>query len=355
MAGWLRDLRIDCIFVKIAQLHAVKINAMKTIPGRLPDYPPLVYVGNVIEQPYRILVFRLQGDVVGSALLDDRTFVHDEKAVADVVSQADVVGDENNGHGELFFELHQVIQDIGANACVNHAGGLVGDEHLGPQNENAREEHALHLPSRKFEGILALDFGGFDVNGQKRLINAFVHFPFGILFLENAEGAFKLGAYGEELVEATERILEHRLHLAPVRALVADEGALEQKFARRGPDEAEHDLGEHAFAAARTAHQGNDFLVRDGKAYVVHGLDHFFAVTEPARYVVGEKDRVFSLHRRTVPVFRRRSEFPVALPCNRAAPRGTARRTGTPKWVRRGWAERLRWPRVFFAFARVRR
>ena len=99
---------------------------------RLPDDPLLVNVGNVVEQNAGMLIFGSQGNVVGRSLLDDFPLVHDEQAVADVIGEADIVGDENDGHFKLFLELHQIIEDVRPDASVNHARGFVGNEHLGP-------------------------------------------------------------------------------------------------------------------------------------------------------------------------------------------------------------------------------
>jgi hypothetical protein len=302
-----------------------------------------------------MLVLRGECHIVRRPLLHDFSLVHDEKTVAYIIRKTDIVSDEHDGHFELLLELHEVIENIGAYARIDHARGFVGNEHRRPEDENAREQHALHLAARKFERVFSLDFRRFDIHGQERCVDTLLHLLARWLFFENTEGRFKLGPYRKKLVETGKRVLKHGLYFAPVQALVVDGPAPELELPGGRLDEAKHDFRKHAFPAARASDQRYDLLVVNGERDVIDGPDHFLSMTESAGDMVRGKDRFFSLRRHNGPAFQQRCGFPDPLFCNRAARPGSDRQTCSRKLVWRGSAARPRWPRVFSASGPVQR
>ncbi len=196
--------------------------------------------------------------------------------------------DEDDCHAELLFELHQVVEDARAAASVDHRGRLVGDEHLRLQDEDARQEHALHLSARKLEGVFPLDLLGLDVDGEQRLVDALLHLGVAGLHLEQRERALELSADREKLIEGRERILKDGLHLPPVITRitgVVDGLAVEEQLTAGAPFEAQQHLGEHRLAAARLPHQRYDVTILDAECDVVDRGDELLAVAERARQV----------------------------------------------------------------------
>ena len=57
----------------------------------------------------------------------------------------------------------------------------------GLQDEDARQQHALHLAARQLERVLAVDFARLDVHVQERLVDALFHLFVARLLLEQVE------------------------------------------------------------------------------------------------------------------------------------------------------------------------
>ena len=63
-------------------------------------------------------VGRLGKDLIGRPLLDDLAQVHDGHPVADVMHDAQVVGDKEIGEVEFFLELVQQVDHLGLDGHV---------------------------------------------------------------------------------------------------------------------------------------------------------------------------------------------------------------------------------------------
>src|SRR5215207_3010810 len=68
--------------------------------------------------------------------------------------ELEIVGDEDQRRAEVPVELRHEVDDRGAGACVEIAGGLVGEEHLGPSAEGAGQGDALLLATGELSGIV---------------------------------------------------------------------------------------------------------------------------------------------------------------------------------------------------------
>ena len=70
-------------------------------------------------------------DLLGLALLDDLTAIHDDDVVRDIADRLDVMANEHHGQAELLLEVGQQVEDLRADRNVQSRGGLVGDDSVG--------------------------------------------------------------------------------------------------------------------------------------------------------------------------------------------------------------------------------
>ena len=82
---------------------------------------------------------------VGSMQLVDDVAVGEEDDAVGVARRDRVVGDHHDGLAELAHGLAHEGEDLGAGAAVEVAGGLVGEDDLGPAGEGPGHGHALLL------------------------------------------------------------------------------------------------------------------------------------------------------------------------------------------------------------------
>src|SRR5690606_39081492 len=83
--------------------------------------------------------------VEAGELFDDVAEVHNDDAVAEVLDDLEVMGDEDKGQAELVLEVHQEVEDLGLDGDVEGGDVLVGDDELGLQSEGAGNAEALTL------------------------------------------------------------------------------------------------------------------------------------------------------------------------------------------------------------------
>ena len=88
------------------------------------------------------------------AHLDDRAAAHDHRAVADVVAEREVVGDEEDPEPALL-EVAEQVQDVDPGRGVEHADDLVGDEQADVEQQRPRDQHPLELAAGELVRVLA--------------------------------------------------------------------------------------------------------------------------------------------------------------------------------------------------------
>lgn len=231
----------------------------------------LVDFRDIVEQLERVRFGRVVEHFSGSTLVHDLTVVHDEDTVRNVVCKTDIVSHEHHRHLQLVFQLAEVIEDVCAHTGVHHGGSFVSDQHLRTEREDTGQKHTLHLTAGKFERVLAFDIFGLHVHGHQAFVHAAADFFLGGLVLEDVQGVFQLATDSKELIEASERILEHGLHFVPVSLQVLDGLVAIQELAASRLVKTEHDLCEHGLAATRTTHDGDEFFVIDVEGHILHG------------------------------------------------------------------------------------
>ena len=64
-------------------------------------------------------------EVVGSATLDDFSFLHHHDSVGHIVDNAQIVGDEEVGEPILLFEVVQKVKDLCLNTDIEGGDALI--------------------------------------------------------------------------------------------------------------------------------------------------------------------------------------------------------------------------------------
>ena len=168
------------------------------------------------EERLGVGVLRALVHLVGRALFDDAAEVHHRDAVADVTDEREVVGDEEVGDAELLLQVAEQVDDVGLDRHVETADRLVEHEELGGQREGARDGDALQLAAGELARV-AVAVVGIEAHGAQQL----AHSVLALLLVQVEVVPHRLGeAVGDrrQRVERRERVLEHELHAASVRA-----------------------------------------------------------------------------------------------------------------------------------------
>ena len=92
-------------------------------------------------------------DLGGGARFDDLALGHDAHAGGHRADDAEVVGDEQEGHAQRGLEPAQQFEDLRLDGDVEGRGGLVGDQEVGLVGQGHGDHHALALPSRELVRI----------------------------------------------------------------------------------------------------------------------------------------------------------------------------------------------------------
>ena len=95
------------------------------------------------EQPARIGMVRLGEDLGDAADLDDPPRIHHRHPVAGPGDDAEIMGDEDDAHGELVAQVEDQLEDLVLDRHVERRGRLVGEEQLGVAGERDGDHHPL--------------------------------------------------------------------------------------------------------------------------------------------------------------------------------------------------------------------
>src|SRR5256712_3630932 len=231
------------------------ICALRLAADEVPD------VVAVFEALHRLL----DGEVarareVDAHLLADarRAGGEDDDAIAEEDGLLDVVGNEDDGLARAIPELDQLFLHGLARLRVEGAEGVVHQQHLGIDRQDARERHALLHSARQLGGIVVAEVaevhhlqvladGGVDLRARRAL------------GLEAPGDVAGYGAPGKK-----RELLEHH---AAVRAGAADLLAVHPDAAAAlGLDEAADDVQESALAAAARADDGDELALAHPEA-----------------------------------------------------------------------------------------
>ncbi len=61
------------------------------------------------------------------------------------------MGDHHDGNAVVLSQIGEQVEDVGANAHVEHRHRFVGHQHARLKDQRRRDHHALALTARQFE------------------------------------------------------------------------------------------------------------------------------------------------------------------------------------------------------------
>jgi len=232
-------------------------------------------------------------DVGRGAALHHLAVVHDHDLLGHIGDDAEIVGDEQEGHAELLLQILDELEDLRLDRDVERGRGLVGDEEGGIAHERHRDHRALAQPARELEriGAQAPRWIG-EPDEAQHLLDQRV----GLLLRHVAVEAERLGDLVADRVQRRERrhrLLEydrdaaaadraHRAAVAPELGDVGDRAAVVWAALHRiGEQDLALDLGDlgqdphdrlrdDGLARARFAHERNRAALRDGEGHAAH-------------------------------------------------------------------------------------
>ncbi len=164
--------------------------------------------GNAVEKGTGVGVLGGAEKFFNGALLDEFSFEHNQNTIGKIGDDAEVVGDEEDGHAELITEIAKEIENLGLDGDIEGGGRFIGDEKFGLAGVGHGDHGTLLHSARKLVGIIArTEFGIADADefeetsdfgGGAR--------KFGLM---EAEGFGDLESDGEDGVERGGGLLEN--------------------------------------------------------------------------------------------------------------------------------------------------
>src|SRR5262245_28666108 len=134
-------------------------------------------------------------------VLDDPARVHHGDAVAHLGHDAEVVGDEDEGHARLALDVLEEIEILRLDGHVEVRGGLVGDDQARAPGERDGPHDALaHAPAHLMWIVAHPPLGGGDADGPQEVLHALAQRPAPELLVKEC-GLRHLPEDGEERVQ----------------------------------------------------------------------------------------------------------------------------------------------------------
>jgi hypothetical protein len=209
------------------------------------------------------------------ALLHHLAAVQHHHPVAEEPHHRQVVAHEDQGQAELLHQVEQEVEHLGADAHVERAHRLVGQQDPGRRRQGAGNGDALALATGELVGVAPSGLGRqphrLEQLGDPLLVAA-----------GDAQPGQRLGHDGPHphaRVERPSRVLEHQLHTAAQRPDLALGAAahhltLEADGAGRGLLQTHQQLGQRGLARSRLAHHAHPLAGRDGERDPPQGVHH---------------------------------------------------------------------------------
>jgi len=204
--------------------------------------------------------------------------------VADLLDDAQVVGDEEHRQPHLLLQLHQQVDDLGLDGDVERAHGLVAYQQPGAQDKRPGYPDALALAARELVGV-AVDLVGQQPDPLHHRLDHPRPVPSRQLRPQRHE------RLGDDLpdrharVERRQRVLEHDLHhLAPLAQLPGVQPgqllAVESHAARPQGRQSQNAPGEAGLSATGFADDAEGLPPGQGETDVLHRLQGLPAAAE---------------------------------------------------------------------------
>ena len=213
----------------------------------------------------------------GRGELDDLAEVHDRDAVAHVLHDAEVVGDEEVGEPEVALQFQQQVEHLGLHRDIEGGDGFVADDELGLEREGAGDADALTLATGKLEGVAAQRVGG-QADPAQQFGGPFAAFGAAAEVLDD-EGFLEDLADRVAAVEGFGGVLEDHLHFPAqgaqgARPGVGEVAAFELDAAAGRAQQAHHRAREGGLAAAALTDEAEGFALLEVETDAVDRLAH---------------------------------------------------------------------------------
>lgn len=230
------------------------------------------------EEHLRVGVQRVLEELARRGLLDALAHVEHGDLVGDVLDDGEVVRDEHVGQAHLVLQVHQQVEYLRLDADVERGHGLITDDETGLHGERPGQAHALAAAAVQLMRIAVHQPGG-----QAGYVHQLAHAVLQIgLVLINLVDYELLGYQLEDRVARVQAgigVLEDELHLLAQRThllfvIGEDVLALIVDLAGGVGLEPQDGAPQGGLAAARLANYAQRGALLDGKAHVVHGVEH---------------------------------------------------------------------------------
>ena len=112
-------------------------------------------VGHGLDQRLGVGMQRPLENLAHRPVLDDLSRIHHRHVISEVTHDAEVVGDEQYGHAQLFAQVAQQLNDLRLDGDIEGGGGFVGHEQLRLRSERHRDHHTLLHAAGQFVRIIS--------------------------------------------------------------------------------------------------------------------------------------------------------------------------------------------------------
>ena len=144
--------------------------------GRGPDIagPPSVQSRHRADKCLRIGVLRVADDIARKSKFDDSPPQHDDDAIAQIVYDADIVGDERKGCALGLAQFGYEFQDLGLDRHIERRHGLIGYDQPWGRSKRAGNGDALALAAREFVRI-SVNLGTLQLDDAEQTLDFGAH------------------------------------------------------------------------------------------------------------------------------------------------------------------------------------
>jgi hypothetical protein len=215
---------------------------------------------------------RLTHHAVGVADLDQRSMAHHRDAVAHMLDDAEVMGDEKRRNTEVLLKIHEQVQDLRLHAHVEGADGLVRDDEFGLGCERRCDTDPLTLTAGQASGK-PIDELAIEPDAREKI----EHSPIAIRRRSNAKAVERFANAPADRpagIEAAIWVLKHRLD-APAEIYERTSletkrvSAIEENRAIIRSDQPEDAASKRAFTTPRLAHEPKRTAAIDADRHIV--------------------------------------------------------------------------------------
>src|SRR5699024_277678 len=114
-----------------------------------------VHAGNRGDEVFRVILGRIIEDVIGAALLNHSTLLHDHDIICGLANHSQVVGDEKIGQVQILLQIRHQLNDLVLYQNVQCGHGLTQNNDIRVEGKRAGESNALPLTTGELIWIAA--------------------------------------------------------------------------------------------------------------------------------------------------------------------------------------------------------